>query len=264
MAGMNPYASYGSTGGTTVPGTGAAPAGMSGGMMAGLGAGAFLGGQLLNYLGESQGAKSMQREAEYQAEIQREIARQKHQAVIAALAQYDPNAQGVLAGVQAQQGMNAAAPALAAGGAALGLQGGQIAPVGAGLLTGQRLAGQKAAAGIQGQRTGQNLQRLATTERGLNESGQMAGQLGESAISNAGNNGAALRLAGSTLGGVGMPMMVMGMNQAAPAAPAPSTTTPVATIPGTNLPATPAGYTWRNGQLVAIPSARPSIPFESV
>jgi hypothetical protein len=189
---------------------------MSGGQMASLGAVAHLLGAGLNYMGQSQGAKAMQREAERQAQIQADIARQKHLAVIESLGRYDPNAQGVLAGMQARRGMQAAAPAIAAGGAALGLQGGQTVPVGAGIMTGQRVAGQRAAAEIQGQRTAQNLQRLAATERGINESGQLAGQLADASVTNAGNKGSALRLAGEITQGVGMPLMVMGMNQKAP------------------------------------------------
>lgn len=201
--------------GTTASGATSNPSsGMSGGAMAGIGAGAYLLGAGLNYMGERQGARSMQDEAERQAAEQAAFARQRHQNLIAALGRYDPNAQPAVAGAQTNARMNAATPALAAGGKALGVS---TQPVGAGLLAGQRLAGQSAAAGIEGGRQQQSMRRLDTENANVDASSQMAQQTYGAQSAAAGQSGAASRLAGSTIQSVGMPLMVMGMNQKAEA-----------------------------------------------
>ena len=220
MGGFNADAFAGSTGGTSAASTGGTAAGsssggMSGGLAAGLGIGAMVGGGLLNYAGEVQGAKAMQREADRQAAEQQSFSQQRHAALLAELGRYNPEAQQQLAQYGLQRSMAASQPALAAGGAALGLGAGQVASAGRALMPVQRLQANQGAAAQDAQRADLGLAHAGSQMAGVDRSAQLASGLYGAQTSAAGQRGAGLRLAGQTLGAMGMPLLAYGMNQPA-------------------------------------------------
>jgi hypothetical protein len=193
---------------TGAPATGGGP-----GWGALAGAGLSIGGGLLNYLGERQGSKAMLSEAQRQAAEQSAMSEARHQALIQALGRYNPAAQGVQTGIQTGVRTAASQPAIAAGGAALGLNGGQMAGVGQALLPTQRIAGSASAQDLEAQRMQQNKFRHGQEQGSIDDAANFARQLYPQRTQIAGQRGSDLRLAGSMAQGFGMPLMALGMAQ---------------------------------------------------
>lgn len=108
------------------------------------------------------------------------------------------------------------APALAAGGQALGLGAGSRARVGRALLPAQRLAATRSGQASATRRTGENIAGLTRDNAALNESAGLSAALYPMRTSAAGNKGAMLRTGGDLMTGAGMNLAVASMNQKAP------------------------------------------------
>lgn len=202
----NPLMPHGFGGGTpevTQPG-------MSPGAQAAMGGIAMLGGGLLNYYGQRRGAESMEDEASRQAELQTQFTQARRQSLVDALARYNPATRQTAAGVDTTQRMQAANPALAAGGKALGVSAGAV---GQPLLATQRLAGQRAGGVADAREMGKNLTRMGLEQGQIDDGAQFTAQLAGQSIANKGAEGAQYRLAGEMLQGAGMPLLANAMAQ---------------------------------------------------
>jgi hypothetical protein len=193
--------------GQGVPAT--AAGGMSG--QAAFGLASMLGGGLLSYLGERQGAKSMQREAERQAAEQEALSIQRHQRLSSELNRFDPQTQQALNTGGFLRSQQATAPALAAGGRALGLSGSAVASTGRGLLPAQRLQATQQGIGRGDGMQRQRLQALGVDLTGFDDEQVMRSSLYPMRSQTAGQKGSALRLGGGLLSGAGMPLLTNAM-----------------------------------------------------
>ena len=176
------------------------------------GAGLMVGGGLLDYIGQRQGSRSMLDEAERQAAEQEALSRARHLELIAGLGRYDPNALGTQTGVQMNRATSATNPALAAGGAALGVSPGSV---GRALLPAQRRAAQGAAHGVESGRQDDSRRTIMRGQQSIDDTADFARALYPMRSQVAGQKGSALRLGGSMMQGFGAPLMSYSMAQPA-------------------------------------------------
>lgn len=233
--------------------------GLTGGQQAGLGAAAILGGSLLDYYGQRQGAKSLDAEGRRQSEEQRAMLEARQAAYMQALGRANPAQRGAVVGQQSALRMNASAPALAAGGSALGLSGGQVAAVGRAMLPTQMAQGQQATDGVVQQRRDETMSQLRNEQGDIDAAMQGAAALYPMRNEIAKSKGAKYRTGGELIGSVGMPLLVAGMNQPSgqwPTSGGPSGYTALPTRPTTHFGPGP----WAPAAPSASPMTRPYLP----
>jgi hypothetical protein len=178
-----------------------------------LGIGTMLGGSIMDYIGQRQGAKSVQAEAERQAAEAALFNARRRKLLQAEIAAFDPQAETALSTGALLQAQRATAPAMRAGGRALGLSSGAATSANRALLPAQRMAAHRTAGGLERMAADERMQRLAMDTGDIDQEQALAEALYDQRLGVAGRKGGAWRLGGQLLQSSGMPLMSYAMNQ---------------------------------------------------